>query len=204
MKKWFISVVWMFASSMGMAQSLNLDLTSTADIASGAYDLDLRYNGFSAWGKGNVAGIYQVNAEMPQANTEDPETNSVKPGWANMAEIQQFEGVNNLAMIWQQGYNNETHIYQIHGENNQARLAQMGTGNYASLMHSRGSDNVMMVQMLGDGSRITASQTEATNSLLSVVLNTGSNLNVTQTGRGNSFSVDLAPGLSMVVNQTGK
>jgi len=187
-----------------MAQSLNLDLSATTDIASGAYDLDLRYNGFSAWGKGNVAGIYQVNSDLPLGNSADEQANTLNQGWANTAEIQQINGLNNLAMIWQQGYNNEAHIYQIQGENNQARLAQMGAGNYANLLQMGGSDNVMMVHMLGDGARVTASQTDATNSILSVVLNTGSNLTATQSGRGNSFSVELAPGLSMVVNQTGR
>lgn len=175
--------------SASMAQSLSIDLTSTADIASGAYDLDTQYLGRSFYGSGNVAGIYQE------------QINDVDLG--NVAEIQQIDGVTNLAMIWQQGFNHEAHIIQNGGENNVARLAQVGSGHYASLTQTGGSDNVMFVHMLGDNARITASQVDAISNVLSVVLNTGSQLTVTQSGDGNRFSAALAPNTVMVVNQTG-
>jgi len=190
MKKLISGLVMMLAFGGSMAATLDLDLTSYADLASGAYDLDTQYNGVSSWGNGNVAGIYQVNADNPDM--------------VNIAEIQQVDGVNNLAMIWQGGSGNEAHIYQTGGENNIARLAQVGTGHYASLTQNGGSDNLMMVQMLGDSARITASQIEATNNVLAVVLNAGSNLTITQSGAGNVFSTVMGAGTSMIVNQTGQ
>jgi hypothetical protein len=190
MKKILVGAMMVFAFGASMAQSLDIDLTSTADIASGAYDLDAQYLGRSFYGSGNVAGIYQQ------------QTDDVDLG--NVAEIQQIDGVTNLAMIWQQGFNHEAHIIQNGGENNVARLAQVGTGHYASLTQTGGSDNVMFVHMLGDNARIVASQVDAISNVLSVVLNTGSQLTVTQSGEGNRFSTVLAPNTIMFVNQTGQ
>jgi len=190
MKKLLTGMVMVLALCSGMAQPLDLDLTSTADIASGAYDLDTQYNGISAWGNGNIAGIYQVNLDDADLR--------------NIAEIQQVDGLNNLAMIWQSGSGNEGRIYQTGGENNQARLAQVGTGHYANLSQLGGSDNLMMVHMLGESARITASQVDATNNVLSVILNSGSSLNITQSGSNNAFSTVMGAGTSMTVTQTGQ
>jgi len=192
MKNLVSSLAMVLAFGNSIAAPLDLDLTSFADLASGAYDLDTQYNGVSSWGNGNVAGIYQFNSGQ------------YNPDLVNIAEIQQVDGVNNLAMIWQGGFGNEAHIYQTGGENNIARLAQLGSAHYASLTQIGGSDNVMMVQMLGVGASITASQTDATNNTISVVLNSGSNLTVTQSGNGNMFSTVMAPRTSMTVNQTGQ
>ena len=172
-----------------MAQALDLDLTSTSDLVTGEYDLDYQYMGSSFYGNGNVAGIYQQ-----QANDVD---------LGNVAEIQQIDGVTNLAMIWQQGFNNEAHIFQESGENNVARLSQLGSGHYAYLSQSGGSDNTMFVQMVGTSARIEASQVDAISNSLWVVLNAGSQLFITQTGEGNNFSTVLSPGTVMNVIQTG-
>lgn len=172
-----------------MSQALQLDLTSTSDIATGEYDLDTQYLGSSFYGSGNVAGIYQQ------------QTDSVDMG--NVAEIQQIDGVTNLAMIWQQGYNNEAHISQEAGENNIARLSQLGSDHFARLLQSGGSDNIMFVQMVGSGARIEASQVDGISNSLWVVLNTGSQLNIMQSGEGHLFSTVLSPGTIMNVTQTG-
>lgn len=188
-KKLFVGTMIMLAFGASMAQSLDIDLTSSADIASGAYDLDTQYLGSSFYGNGNVAGIYQQQLD------------DVDMG--NVAEIHQIDGANNLAMIWQQGFNHEAHILQDGGENNVARLAQVGSGHYANLTQSGGTDNVMFVHMQGDNARIVASQVDAISNVLSVVLNTGSQLTITQSGEGNRFSSVLAPNTIMFVNQTG-
>jgi len=190
MKKLLISGLLAMAGGTCMAQALQLDLTSTTDLATGEYDLDLQYMGSSFYGNGNVAGIYQK-----QANDVD---------LGNVAEIQQIDGATNLAMIWQEGFNLEAHILQDGGENNVARVAQLGSGHYARLTQTGGSDNVMFVQMLGSNARIEATQTDAISNSLWVVLNSGAQLTITQSGEGNRFSTVLAPGTIMNVTQTGQ
>jgi hypothetical protein len=191
MKKILISLMMVLTLGRSMAAGLDIDLTATADLASGVYDLDTLYNGVSTIGAGagNVAGIYQINGESTARN---------------IATIDQSDGVNNFAMIWQGGYDNNALITQAGGENNIVRLVQMGSGHNANLLQSGGSDNVMFVQMLGTGATIKATQNEAFSNQLSVVLNTGSNLDIAQTGTGNVFSTSMASNTSMVVRQTGQ
>ncbi len=189
LRRLFIGSLLSLVGVSAMSQDLQLDLTATSEIAAGEYDLDTQYMGSSFYGRGNVAGIYQL------------QTDGVDMG--NVAEIQQIDGVTNLAMIWQQGFNNEAHIFQEAGENNVARLSQLGSGHYAYLSQSGGSDNTMFVQMVGTSARIEASQVDAISNSLWVVLNAGSQLFITQTGEGNNFSTVLSPGTIMTVIQTG-
>lgn len=188
MKKLIFGLLTLLA--VGSSMALDLDLSDNPDIASGAFDLDTQYNGVSSFGNGNVAGIYQVN-------NEDADL-------VNKAEIQQVDGLNNLAMIWQSGFSNEAHIFQTEGENNVARLLQIGSGHYAHLTQSGGTDNIMTVTMLGESAVINATQIDAVSNVLSVVLNSGSNLSITQSGAGNTFSTVMAPNTRMVVTQTGQ
>jgi hypothetical protein len=172
-----------------VGQSLNLDLTSTPDIAAGNFDLDKIYLGSNYYGNARVAGIYQH------------QTDDVDLG--NVAEIRQMDGEISFAMIWQYGFNHEAHISQSGGENNIARLAQSGSGHYANLVQL-GTDNLMTVQMLGENARIEAFQLNAVSNVLSVVLNSGAQLKITQTGEGNIFKTVLAPNTVMNVTQTGQ
>jgi hypothetical protein len=188
MKKLIIGLL--AALAMGSSMALDLDLSDNPDIASGEFDLDTQYNGVSSFGNGNVAGIYQIN-------NEDADL-------VNKAEIQQVDGVNNLAMIWQSGFSHEARIFQTEGENNIARLLQIGSGHYAHLTQIGGIDNIMTVTMLGESAIINATQTDAVSNVLIVVLNSGSNLNITQSGEGNNFTAVMASNTSMVVRQTGQ
>ena len=172
-----------------MAMPFDMDMNAFADIASGAYDLDQQILGARNVGS-NVAGIYQIGNEDPDLS--------------NVAVIEQTGGEGNRAMIWQSGDSHWAKITQDNeGINNTARLVQIGSGHFANLIQSGGSDNVMMVQMLGQGARINATQVDAVSNVISVVLNSGSQLTVTQTGYGNNFSTVLAPNTVMQVNQSG-
>jgi len=188
MKKLLTTLLTMLTLSGGFAA--NLDLSQYGELASGNYDLDTLYNGITTNRGDNLAGIYQVTSDDADMG--------------NIAEIQQSEGVNNVAMIWQNGSGNEGRIYQIGGENNQARLAQLGSGHFAMLTQDGGNDNVMMVQMLGASAVINATQTNASFNVLSVVLNSGSNLTITQSGGFNTFATVMGANTSMIVNQTGQ
>jgi len=192
MKKILISLMMVLTLGRSMAAGLDLVLSDTAELSSGASDLDVLYNGVTTigTGAGNVAGIYQINEE-----------NSAR---VNIATIDQSDGVNNFAMIWQGGYANTAQITQTEGENNVIRLAQSGSAHSASLTQIGGSDNVMFVQMLGTGATIKAVQSDATSNQLFVVLNSGANLDIAQSGFGNIFTTSMAAGTSMVVRQTGQ
>jgi hypothetical protein len=177
-----------FGAALSAPFEADLDLGLYQDIASGSYDLDSLLSVVQTGH--NVAGIYQVNAGQDDMGS--------------MAEIHQIGGVGNLAMVWQSGNTHLAKIEQIDGVNNLARLAQVGTGHIANLMQNGGADNVMVVQMLGTNARIDVTQIDATSSVLSVVLNSGSQLQGTQTGAGNYFSAELAPNISVTFTQPGR
>ena len=172
-----------------MAMPFDMDMTEFTDIASGTYDLDRKISGGVLLGA-NVGGIYQIGTDVTGLTT-------------SVAVIEQDGGQANRAMIWQSGQTHVGRITQTDGMNNTSRLMQVGSGHVADLIQTRGSNNLMMVQMLGDGARINASQVDAVSNVLSVVLNSGSQFSINQTGTGNSYNINLAPNTSMTINQTG-
>lgn len=157
--------------------SVSADLSMLSDL--GVDDIHTDMLGLETPSGANTAGIYQL-------------------GDANAAFIDQSEGLDNIAQIWQVGSENFASIEQI-GDGNQARIYQSGDLHTATI-HQEGTGNQLAVVMLEGSASLAASQIGSNNRITSTLYGSSS-LIIEQFGDNNSFQTTLSANSQMVVRQ---
>jgi len=183
---WVVLCIAACWSSSSMAQSFEAEFDPTSAFVGGEQDLQVFYYGSF---DGNVAGIFQQSTS---------EFGLPDNGDSNIALIEQFDNENSIAQIWQVGMGNNATIYQT-GESNIARFAQVGIDHVGSIRQD-GIANFAAALMQGSGAFLQVTQNGESN-YLNAVLNTGSQLRITQEGIGNTFSVSVAAGANVNIAQ---
>jgi hypothetical protein len=121
-------------------------------------------------------------------------------GESNKAEVQQVQGVDNYAQLWQSGVMLRASVEQ-NGTGNELHANQSDLSNDVTIRQV-GAGNALTVDQYGSGNSFLGEQFGNDNSAM-LTLHGGSDVSILQQGNQNMIVADQPAGLSMRIEQVG-